>query len=122
MNAAAGKQVWGRQTEQANDPNLRQITKLEQKLKLGKMLFADTTILNESERKVSTLVSLKQPMNDKFIVGLEVFYTSDDVGSLSDEEFTFAELEGAKTFIYRKTGLRFDQMYLNEQNRKYRRG
>ena len=119
MNGATtGRKVWGREAEQASEPNQRYIARLEQKLKLGKMLFSDKTILSESGREVSTLVSLKQPAENKLVVGIEVYYTSDDVGSLSDEEFSFATLEEAKAFIYCKTGLRFDQMYLNGQNQK----
>ncbi len=118
MNAATDRKVWGREAEQTNEPNPRHIANLEHKLKIGKMLFADKTTLNEDGRKVSTLVTLKQSAENNLVVGIEVYYTSDDVGSLSDEESTFATLEEAKAFIHRKTGLQFDQMYRNGQNQK----
>lgn len=99
---------------QANEPNPRRVAKLERHLRLGKVLLGrpEAYALDGNGRKVSTLVSLKRPAEDRFVVGIEIYYTSDDVGSISDEGFVFTTLEEATAFIAQKTGVLFHKMYI----------
>lgn len=101
-------------THQVDEPNPRRVAKLERHLRLGKVLLGrpDAYAVDGNGRKVSTLVSLKRPAEDRFVVRVEIYYTSDDVGSLSDEEFVFGTLDEAVAFITQKTGILFHKMYI----------
>jgi len=101
-------------TAEAEEPNPHRVAKLERYLKLGKVLLGrpGAYAVDGSGRKVSTLVSLERSVEDRFIVGIEIYYASTDVGSISEEEFVFATLEEAAAFITQNTGVLFHKMYI----------
>ena len=116
-----GRRVWGKEEEQTTESNLRYITKLENHLKMGKVLLGrpDANSVADNGREISTVVALRRPAENQFVVQVEVYYTGMDIaGNLSNEDFAFATLEEAMAFIHRKIGIRFDQMYINSQNYK----
>lgn len=100
---------------QAEEPNPRRVAKLERDLKLGRVLLGrpDTRATTGSGQEISTLVSLEQTPDSRFIVGIEMYLAGVDVGSLSDEQFAFATLDEAAAFVTRKTGVLFHKMYIS---------
>ena len=109
-----GPKVNGETEGRTAEPSPCRAAKLERHLRLGKVLLGrpDAYAVDGNGRKVSTLVSLERPAEDRFVVRVERYYTSDDVGSLSDEEFVFGTLGEAAAFIARKTGVLFHRMYI----------
>jgi len=117
--AESGRKAWSREVEQVTEPNPRYLAKSEHHLDSRKMLFGSpTTIIADDGRRVSTIVALKRPAEDQFVVDIEVYYSLEYEGSLREERTVFATLAEAVAFITRETGLRFDQMYIRGQNGK----